>query len=94
MEGATNKRCSRKKDKAARDHRVLRLCVGKNAQQDDVVSLLESLLERAKRGEILQACVVYDTPRGWGSVGSLSLDKRVTSAMLIELGVRGLLEGS
>lgn len=71
---------------------VMRLEVGKAAENKATIELLEDLLERAKKGEINQINVVYDTGEKWGSVSSYSNDTRKVSAMLIELGVRGLLE--
>ena len=59
--------------------------------KQDVVELLESLLARAKDGEITAVGVVYENNTdGWASVSSRTPDKRVLGAMLIELGMRSL----
>lgn len=59
--------------------------------QEEVVALLERYLEDARRGEIRTLGIVCDMKDGrWRSESTTALDRRLFSAMLMELGIRGL----
>lgn len=66
------------------------LSQAKDRRPEDALKLLESLCELAKTGRLKQISVVYDTGDTWATASSHSFDKRVTGAMLIELGLRNL----
>lgn len=61
----------------------------KRQPNQDVIDLLETHLERAKKGEILRLGIVYELEaKGWGTAFSSSNDCRIDAAMLMQLAMR------
>lgn len=57
----------------------------------DAITLLEEILERAREGDIVSVGIVYDLQGGgWGSAFSSSNNHRQDAAMLMELAMRRL----
>jgi hypothetical protein len=58
---------------------------------ESVITLLKEWLEQAERGEITRIGIIAERPGGeWQSAFSASADKRIDSAMLLELALRRL----
>lgn len=58
---------------------------------DDAVRTLEGVLEKARDGSVKFVAITYESMDDtWATVSSYAEDKRVTGAMLIELGLRNL----
>lgn len=61
----------------------------KRQPNQDVIDLLESNLERARRGEIIRCGIIYELgAQGWGTAFSSSTDSRIDAAMLMQLAMR------
>lgn len=70
--------------------KVTTLVPAKSKVNQECVEILENWLEAAKEGRVQTVVVAGDTPAGWNTSSSATLDRRVKAAMLLELSIEAL----
>lgn len=70
--------------------KVTTLVPAKTKINQECIEILEHWLTAAKEGQVQTVVVAGDTPSGWNTSSSASLDRRIKAAMLLELSIEAL----